>query len=404
MSPVAFGRALRGASLYGIVALVWILLSDWLLFTVIGFDEFSILLGTIKGIVFVLVTATLLFFLLRRNIVEAQRLSEYQRALIDAAPLAVFDLSPDGRVKSLWNAAAERIFGFSADETIGRFLPIVPEGKEEEFAKLRNRVFSGEVVSGVELSRSRRDGKPLTVLLGTAPVRNSRGLVDTIVSVVADISDRKAIEVTLEDTLRDQKKLLQEVHHRVKNNLQVILSLIRIQVAQLDDAAVGTPESTLEQLRRRVRTIAAVHDQLASPEDLRGIDLRRCLYDVAAEFRSTFVDWGNDLEIRIDAPPLIVNLDTAVPAMLLAGELIHLALMQSSKGRGKVVIDVLLAERGTPFSLTVSTSSRGPGPPIDAKELALAETLAAQVGCGLSASSDVGRDFFVAEGAQTRAS
>jgi len=399
MTRVEPRRAIDGASLYGVVALAWILASDWLLFTVIGFDEFSVLLGTAKGVVFVLFTATLLFFLLRRNIAEARRLSEYQRALIDAAPLAVFDLDADGRVGSLWNVAAERIFGFSAEETIGRLLPIVPEDQEEELAELRRRVFAGEAITGVELRHRRKDGKTCTVLLGTAPVRNSRGVVDTSVSVVADISDRKAIEVTLEDSLADKKALLQEVHHRVKNNLQVILSLIRIQVSLSDNDPASRPKDDLEQLRRRVRTIAAAHDQLASPEDLRGIDLRRCLYDVASEFRSGVGDWGHNLEIRIDAPALLVSLDTAVPAMLLAGELIHVALEHCPKDRGKALIDVLLDPRGAPFSITVRATAAGADRRPDAKGLALAESLAAQVGCALRSSGDGQGISFFAEGA-----
>ncbi|MFW5842537.1 MAG: sensor histidine kinase [Spirochaetota bacterium] len=393
-------RALRGASLYGVVALGWILVSDWLLFTVIGFDELSILLGTVKGIVFVLFTATLLFFLLRQNIAEAQRLSEYQRALIDAAPLAVFDLDAEGRVRSLWNAAAERVFGFSAEEAIGRLLPSLSDDQGEELTELRRRVFAGESITGLEVRHLRRDGKTVTVLLGTAPVRNSRGVVDTSVSVVADISDRKAVEVSLEDSLRDKKALLQEVHHRVKNNLQVILSLIRIQVAQRDSDPASRPDNDLEQLRRRVRTIAVVHDQLSKPEDLRGIDLRRCLYDVAADFRSAVADRGHNLEIRIDAPAWLVSLNTAVPAMLLAGELIDVALENSPKDQGKAVVEVFLDPTRDPFSITVCATAAGSNRRTDPKALAPAESLAAQIGCTLVCSVDGGKLCFVAEGAE----
>lgn len=73
--------------------------------------------------------------------------------------------------------------------------------------------------------------------------------------------------MALADSLKDKKELLQEVPHRAKNNLQLILSLVRIQFAQ-------GAEDDLEKLRRRVRTLAVGHDQLAAPEDVRGIDAR----------------------------------------------------------------------------------------------------------------------------------
>jgi PAS domain S-box-containing protein len=389
-------RALSGALIYGFVALLWILLSDWALFALLGSQSSSKVFGTIKGAVFVLFTAALLFFLLRRNLTEAQRLSEYQRAVIDAAPLAVFDLTPEGRVKSLWNSAAEGIFGFTAEEAIGQHLPIVPEEKQGEFADLRKRVVSGESFAGVELRRQSKDGRPLTILLGTAPVRNAHGVIDTIMSVVADISDRKATEIALEESLRDKKELLQEVHHRVKNNLQLILSLVRIQYAQGEG-------DNLDQLRRRVNTIAVVHDQLATPEDVRGIDLRRCLYDVAAEFRSAVADWGGGLEIRINAAAVTVDIDTAVPAMLLAGELIHLSLEQFRDTAGKTDIEITLESQCVPFSLAVSSIADGAeqnGPPPDyaPRDFVLVESLAAQVGCTLRMDVSSGRRRMIAEG------
>ncbi|MFP4036240.1 MAG: MEDS domain-containing protein, partial [Desulfobacteraceae bacterium] len=91
-----------------------------------------------------------------KRAVEALRESEeYQRAMIAASPLAIFSLDPDGRVLT-WNKAAEGIFGWSEEEVVGRFLPIVPEDQLGIFTKLRERVIGGEEFSQIELTRRRK--------------------------------------------------------------------------------------------------------------------------------------------------------------------------------------------------------------------------------------------------------
>jgi PAS domain S-box-containing protein len=94
----------------------------------------------------------------RRQADEALRkTSETLQALVQASPVGIAILDPDGRVE-MWNPAAERIFGWSADEVLGQALPTIPEGKEEEHRTLRERVLKGGASNGVELQRRAKDG------------------------------------------------------------------------------------------------------------------------------------------------------------------------------------------------------------------------------------------------------
>ncbi|MGQ9655871.1 MAG: PAS domain S-box protein, partial [Thermodesulfobacteriota bacterium] len=124
---------------------------------------------------------------------ELRDANQALRAIIEAAPLAIFSLDAEGRVKS-WNPAAQRIFGWREDEVLGMPLPIVPEESQEQFRSLRERVLKGEMILNVELRRRRKDGSPIDIKLCGAPLRDPQGRVDSIMAIVDDISERKVME------------------------------------------------------------------------------------------------------------------------------------------------------------------------------------------------------------------
>jgi PAS domain S-box-containing protein len=127
---------------------------------------------------------------------EIQNAYEHHRALIDASPVAIVDFSIDGRVRS-WNAAACEIFGWSADEVIGRLSPIVPEGEHEQFLATLARIAQGEMIRDLDLRRLHRDGSPIDVSTSAAPIRDSRGDVVAIIASMVDVTARKRSERAL---------------------------------------------------------------------------------------------------------------------------------------------------------------------------------------------------------------
>ncbi|HLF08191.1 MAG TPA: PAS domain S-box protein, partial [Dehalococcoidia bacterium] len=135
----------------------------------------------------------------RRRAEEALRkTNETLQALVQASPVGIAILDPDGRVE-MWNPAAERMFGWSADEVLGRPLPTIPDGKEEEHRALRERVLKGGASSGVEVQRRAKDGLLLDISLSTAPLRDLDGSISGIVGMMADITERKRAEETLRE-------------------------------------------------------------------------------------------------------------------------------------------------------------------------------------------------------------
>ena len=113
--------------------------------------------------------------------------------LIEASPLAIVTFDPEG-VVTMWNPAAERIFGWSENEALGTRLPFVPAEKQEEFLELRRRALLGEVFTEPELHRRRADGSPIVVSASTAPLHRTDGTIYGILSILMDVTDHRSPE------------------------------------------------------------------------------------------------------------------------------------------------------------------------------------------------------------------
>jgi two-component system cell cycle sensor histidine kinase/response regulator CckA len=152
-----------------------------------------------------------------------ERLNDELRALFDASPLAVCSLTRDGRVRS-WNPAAERLFGWTADELIGRPLPNVPADLRGEFNVLRERVLAGNPFTNHETRRSRKDGRQIDVSISTAPLHDAAGATSGLIAVYIDIGSRKSLESQLRQAQKMEAvgRLAGGVAHDFNNMLTVI--------------------------------------------------------------------------------------------------------------------------------------------------------------------------------------
>jgi PAS domain S-box-containing protein len=122
--------------------------------------------------------------------------NERFRALIQATPMPVISSDLNGKVTA-WNTAAERVFGWRADEVLGRHAEIVPEDKDQERTELHDKTSAGEVTVGFETIRVNRQGLRFPVSISTAPILNENGAVSGLVGVIEDISGRKKTELEL---------------------------------------------------------------------------------------------------------------------------------------------------------------------------------------------------------------
>lgn len=116
-----------------------------------------------------------------------------------SAPLALTVLDTSGKI-TRWNPAAEKMFGWSEAEVLGNACPLTPPGKEKEYFQGFRRVLEGSPMFGVEAKRRRKDGSPIHISLSSAPLYSVNNLAIGVITIFADISERKAMEQALRES------------------------------------------------------------------------------------------------------------------------------------------------------------------------------------------------------------
>ena len=344
-------------AVYAAIGTAWILVSDWVAEAIFGEPSTFAAVQTAKGLVYVALTALGLFVLIRRAFQSLHRIEEKRRSetdakhrfgvyletLIDATPLAVFDLEPDGRVKSIWNHGAERLFGVSRAEALGSR----PEIWLGEISSILPDLFSGRSAATekpLQVEMRRRDGTvfPAEVSFGWITLGESGGIRSggetgrnrsVLVAIVSDTTDQVESTKKLRAAIAEREVLLREIHHRVKNNLQIVASLISLERGRRGQ----TPEigkggdGTLS----RIMTMARIHEQLYHSPDLRRIDLGPYLTDLCRAIQSA-QDPQRRVRIQFELSSYAVPIDDAAPYGLITHELVTNALTHAFPDRAAI--------------------------------------------------------------------
>ena len=180
---------------------------------------------------------------------DAEAATRRIQTLIEATPLAIVELDRNECVQS-WNRAAETMFGWRAEEVIGRKLPTIPEDRRGELALLLEASAAAAPLQGFETRRRRKDGSLIDVSVWNAPRRDAGGAIDGMIGIAADITEHKRIEEHLRQSqrLKAVGQLTGGIAHEFNNLLQTILGNLDL----LADRLYGQRDAT-EILERVIR-------------------------------------------------------------------------------------------------------------------------------------------------------
>ena len=311
---------------------------------------------------------------------------------------AIMAQSVDGLIES-WNVGAERLYGYTAEEAIGRSRAmIVPPDLLDPVDALVERLTRGERVEDVEAVRRRKDGVLIDVSIRLSPIRNDAGVLTGISAIGRDITAAKEADRRLKASLLEKEILLKEVHHRVKNNLQVISSLLNLEAGRLTNPEAVT---ALRASQSRVRSIAAFHEGVYQAHDLANVDMARYLADLLRGLRATYGSSGDGVTTKLTAAGVVLSADLAIPCGLIVNELTTNAFKHAFPG-GRGSVDVSLQREGDRYTLRVADD--GVGLPerfeltsLTSLGLQLVQTLSEQVGgtVGIERGSAAGVAFSV---------
>lgn len=156
---------------------------------------------------------------------------------------------------------------------------------------------------------------------------------------IADIDRRKQVEQQIKTSLHEKEILLKEVHHRVKNNMAVIYSLLSLQAEQYDSDEHKVP---FMESMSRIRTMSLIHEKLYQSESLAEIDFGNYIEDLVAGFRHSLAADHKNVEISIQASNVRMDVNKAVPSGLIVNEIITNAFKHAFKGGDDHKIDIAI--------------------------------------------------------------
>lgn len=248
------------------------------------------------------------------------------RRVFEGATVGMGLIDRQGQIL-LANESMAQMFGYRRDELLGLAVhQLVPQRQRDahhaHVQQFMRTPALRYMAKRQELYALRRDGSEFTVEIGLNPLPGSDG--QQVLATISDVSERRAAQAQIERALAEKTVLLNEVHHRVKNNLQVISSLLNLQARNADPMV----RDALRDSQSRVHSMALMHQLLYERADLSTLELGHYLQRLVNLLRDTYLDASQRVQLLVEAPQqgLSMDLQRAIPFGLVVTELVTNAL------------------------------------------------------------------------------
>lgn len=330
---------------------------------------------------------------------EELRLSEERhRALYDQAYIGIARIAKIGRFIMV-NQRLCNMLGYSPDELHRKtFYQLLEESEVADCLLDWDNLLSGRLENfSREQTYMHKDGRMIKANVTVSLVRDVSNNPNYFVAVFEDITQRKEYEQRLMESLQEKEVLLKEVHHRVKNNMQVISSILNLQSGYITDPATLT---MLRESQDRIKSMSFIHESLYQSKNLAAVNFSQYLRNITRNLFHSYLRPQGGLDIEYELEDVELGLDTAIPCGLIINELVSNAFKYAFEGRERGRISVGLQRVDARLRLTIADDGVGlpDGFDIDATEtlgLQLVTTLVSQLRGDLAIDGTNGCRFVI---------
>ena len=264
----------------------------------------------------------------------AETLAKSEHLLREAqnyAHIGNWSLEADG-VTSYWSEEIYRVMGLDPASPPGP-MTLEKTVHQDDFPKVRdslNAALQEGLEHNTEYRVVRPDGEIRWAACKGAPLYDNDGRIVRLLGIFQDVTERRLAEERTRASLREKEVLLREIHHRVKNNLQVVSSLLSLQARQ---TASEEASAVLQDSCRRIQLMAEIHNRLYRSSDLAQIAFDDFLRSLAEDVIAAHQRGEDQVHLEADLEPLTLNIDTAIPVSQIVSELVSNAVKHAFSGR-----------------------------------------------------------------------
>jgi PAS domain S-box-containing protein len=292
---------------------------------------------------------------LKKTLDALRESMERYRIVAETAPAGIIIVDHEENLIFLNSAFAEML-GYPKDQLMEMNLSQLSD--KEEFAKFQEqtKLRKRGVSNRYESKLIHKDGSLRNVLVSASPIKAGNGTDTASLAVITDITERMQAEEQIKTALQEKEVLLKEIHHRVKNNMQIISSLLSLQETYIKDPSVL---KAFRESQTRIRSMAMIHERLYQSEDLARIDINEYIETLTADLFRTYNVTPGAISFKNDVNDIYLKLDIAIPCCLLIHELLSNSLKYAfPKGRkGEIIVDFKSEENH--YQLTVKDNGIG---------------------------------------------
>lgn len=270
----------------------------------------------------------------RRKAEERLKASEEKfRSLFEGGPDPSFVLNSDEEFVDV-NEKLVQISGYNKEEILGKKFPEVEfltEESKQKTAENFDKRKQGEIIAPYEITVKTKGGEYIFAELNVKSLIKEGKIVGEI-GTARDITDRKRFEAKIQASLREKEIMMREFQHRVKNNFQIISSMLNMQAMKAtDESVVGS----LLESRSRIHTMAIIHSQLYQSENLELVEMNITIRGLVNFLFAIYAKEGKEIASSVTATGVTLHISQAIPCGLIINELVSNALKHAFNGMAK---------------------------------------------------------------------